>query len=54
MTEQEEIIIRYIADAHARGGGVEMAMLMMAQRIIALEDAAGSDQLTLEDNGGDE
>lgn len=38
MTIDEAIVRAYLQDAHNKGGGWQMAMLMMADRLVALED----------------
>lgn len=35
---EETAVRRYLQEAHNRGGGWEMAMRMMARRILVLED----------------
>ncbi|MCO5159603.1 MAG: hypothetical protein M9939_00585 [Mesorhizobium sp.] len=38
MTIDEKIVRAYLQDAHNKGGGWKMAMFMMADRLLVLED----------------
>lgn len=45
MTNTEAIRRDYLQKAHNRGGGWEMAMLMMAEEILLLNDALACAQI---------
>lgn len=45
MTNHEAIVRQYLQKAHDRNGGQQMAMLMMAERILLLEDALACAQI---------
>jgi uncharacterized membrane protein len=45
VTNQEAIVRQFLQKAHDRNGGTEMTMLMMAERILLLEDALACAQI---------
>lgn len=45
MNNHEAIVRQFLQKAHDRGGGMEMAMLMMAERILLLGDALACAQI---------
>ena len=45
MTQTDAIVRDYLQKAHDRGGGWQMAMLMMAERILLLGDALACAQI---------
>lgn len=45
MNNHEAIVRQFLQKAHDRGGGMEMAMLIMAERLLLLEDALACAQI---------